>query len=229
MSSNSKTGPIPTTMTDHSSCPSSCPLKGKSCYAELGYLGSLWNKVDEYKAAMDWEQLCGAVRSLPPKQLWRHNVAGDLPPSDAGNEHIDEEKMAQLVQANKRRKGFTYTHKKPGVGANARVVAAANAGGFTVNLSANNVKEADSYMKLGIAPVVTILPSTAVSGLGTPGVFHATTPGGYRLVVCPASREGSEMTCDRCGVCQIANRKTIIGFPAHGVRKQSLDKQLSGS
>ncbi len=80
-SSNSKTGPIPVTTTERSSCPPSCPLAGDGgCYAEAGYYTRLnWTAVSEKRRGMDWVDFVDTIDSLPKHTLWRHNVAGDLP------------------------------------------------------------------------------------------------------------------------------------------------------
>jgi hypothetical protein len=36
------------------------------------------------------------------------------------------------------------------------------------------------------------------------------------IVVCPAERLAS-MTCARCRLCARASRRSIVGFPAHGL------------
>ena len=39
LSKNSKTGPVAASYAGQQSCPASCPLKGKGCYAEKGRIG----------------------------------------------------------------------------------------------------------------------------------------------------------------------------------------------
>ncbi|MGF2053138.1 DUF7227 family protein, partial [Enterococcus casseliflavus] len=86
------------------------------------------------------------------------NQAGDLAPSSTGE--LDVALLDMLVQANKGRRGFTYTHYEPR-GANRDALRRANDGGFTVNLSAETLRQADSYVSIGCAPVVVALPSNA--------------------------------------------------------------------
>ncbi|GAD23489.1 hypothetical protein [Acidovorax sp. MR-S7] len=76
-----------------------------------------------------------------------------------------------------------------------------------INLSANDLDHADQLVDLGIAPVVTLLPADQV----TPTV----TPAGRTVAICPASVR-DDVSCATCGVCAVAHRKAIIGFPAHG-------------
>jgi len=77
-SSNAKVGKIPTTTTDRTSCPDSCPLKDKGgCYAEAGYYTRInWDKVDSGERGASWDDLCESVSKLPEGQLWRHNYVG---------------------------------------------------------------------------------------------------------------------------------------------------------
>jgi hypothetical protein len=206
-SRNSKTGPIPVSTTSADTCPDACPLKnGGGCYAEANFhLRQHWSKVTRNERGSGWGDFCDEIAALPDGQLWRHNQAGDLP--GEGN-RINTAELGQLVAANKGKRGFTYTHK-PMTPDNRIAVTAANAHGFTVNLSANNVTHADELAELEIAPVVVVLASTVQ------GNVKVETPAGRRVVVCPATYR-EDITCASCGLCQVRDRKVIVGFPAHG-------------
>lgn len=209
VSSNTKTGAIPTTITEKDSCPDVCPLKGgHGCYAESGHVNLHWSKVSQ--SGLNWSEFCQKIEALPMGEFWRHNVAGDLPHV---NGYILRDELRQLTAANKGKKGFTYTHHDMRSQTNRKEIARANAYGFTVNLSANNPSHADELAALGIAPVVTILPIDA-SGI----LF---TPQGRKIVVCPATSENSNVTCKTCQLCALPNRAgVIVGFPAHGIQKK---------
>lgn len=209
ISSNSKTGPIPTTITEKESCPDVCPLKGGGgCYAETGHVNLHWSKVAQ--SGLSWSEFCSKIEALPTGEFWRHNVAGDLPHY---NGYISRSAMDLLITANKGKKGFTYTHHDMTIVSNRIAVAIANVYGFTVNLSANNPAHADELAALGIAPVVTILPIDAT------GILF--TPRGRKIVVCPATSENSNITCKSCQLCALPNRAgVIVGFPAHGIQKK---------
>jgi hypothetical protein len=88
----------------------------------------------------------------------------------------------------------------------ASAIAKANRDGFTINLSGNNLDHADALADLGIAPVVTVLPSDGTS---------TTTPKGRKVVQCPATSR-DDVSCKTCQLCQ-RQRDVIVGFPAHGV------------
>ena len=216
-SGNAKTGPIPVTMTDKNSCPSNCGLLGSGCYANLGMVGMHWRRLDN--AGLTLQALAEKIRSIPRGQLWRHNVAGDIPQQSSGV--ICADTLQTLTEANKGRKGFTYTHNRV-LGSdtlateNQKLIKQANIRGFTVNLSADTLAEADAMMRLNIGPVVTLLPDDATDKVSY-------TPAGNAIVICPAvSVDG--MTCAQCKLCANPNRKSIVGFPAHGVAKKKANK-----
>lgn len=216
VSRNIKTGPIPVSTTEESSCPPECPLKGTDCYARFGPLGIHWRKVVD--KGMEWWEFCKKVRKLRKFQLWRHNQAGDLPQLEDGT--IDGEKCGQLSEASKHTRGWTYTHYDPTNDHNAEIIGKMNSiPGMTVNLSSDSLTEADEYYKLGIGPVVTILPLDA-------SPRQNKTPNGIPIVVCPAQTQ-DEMSCDICKLCQIRDRKSIVGFFAHGTAKKRLSKKLT--
>lgn len=204
-SSNRKTGAIPVTYTERASCPPSCPHYRADCYAEDFYTRMAWDKVPQRGGTL--EALCEAVAALPEGQLWRHNVAGDLP---GEGEAVDPVALGEIVRANTGRRGFTYTHKKS---PEALAWAAhATRWGFTVNLSADDAGEADALAEHG--PVCAIVPTD------TPEKSY--TPEGRTIIVCPAQTR-EDVTCASCGLCAIPDRRVIIGFRAHGTRARVAD------
>jgi len=213
-SANVKTGAIPTSVTSSESCPPSCPLNGSGCYAESGPLAIHWKKTTEGSRGMDWDSFCSAIEALPHGQFWRHNVAGDLPSENDDRELISPAMLGSLVAANRGKKGFTYTHKTQRE-ANFSWIKAANEWGFTVNLSANSLEEADSLAARNVAPVVTILP------IDSPR--KTLTPSGRSVVTCPATYR-DDISCVTCQLCAISSRSVIVGFPAHGTSKKKAEK-----
>lgn len=207
-SSNRKTGPIPTTYSERETCPPSCPHYRDDCYAEDFYTRLAWDKVPTRGGSID--DLAAAVAALPEGQLWRHNVAGDLP---GIGEKIDGRALGQIIKANKGRRGFTFTHKTR-TARNRALIATANSGGFTVNLSADDVGQADTLAAYGVGPVVSVVP------IDTPEKFI--TPQGRPGIVCPAQTR-EEVTCQTCGLCSLASRRVIIGFRAHGSKAKTAD------
>ena len=206
-SSNRKTGPIPQTYTSRDSCPPSCAHFRADCYAEDFYTRLTWDKVPT--RGTDLTGLTAAIKRLPMGQLWRHNVAGDLP---GEGETIDAAALGEIVKANRGRKGFTYTHKhSPDA---IQWAGHATQWGFTVNLSADDAGHADELSAHGL-PVVAIVP------MDTPK--HSTTPQGRPILICPAQTT-EHMTCALCALCQRADRRQIIGFRAHGTKAKQADR-----
>lgn len=212
-SANSKTGPIPVSTTAKASCPKDCPFRGgNGCYAEYGPLAIHWKAVSAGQRGVRWTEFCQDINTLPDGQIWRHNQAGDLLHRRG---RIDARALVELTAANRRAAalGFTYTHHRvlgpsPLAGWNRTFIERANRYGFTINLSADSLAHADKLFDLGIGPVAAVLPK-GFEGKNTK------TPGGKRVVVCPAYTH-ENVTCEGCKLCARANRRTIVGFPAHG-------------
>jgi hypothetical protein len=225
-SRNAKVGAMPVSTTSKDTCPDACPLRASGCYAEAGPLGMLWAALSRAvpgetvkraagnMATMTWSQFTAAVAALPDGTLWRHNQAGDLP---GAGDAIDRDALDALVAANEGKRGFTYTHK-PLSGEhgaeNYQAIAGANHNGFTVNVSADNLREADELASIDVGPVVVVLPHDFASA------SHSTyTPDGRRVAQCPATYR-DDVSCASCQLCQRQNRKVIVGFPAHGASKR---------
>ena len=206
-SGNSKTGPIPVTYSERETCPPSCPHYRADCYAEDFYTRLAWDKVPASGGTL--AELCASIEALPAGQLWRMNVAGDLP---GQGEELDPVALGEIVRANIGRRGFTYTHKKSPDALH--WVAHANAWGFTVNLSADDAGDADALAETGSGPVCAIVPSD------TPEKSY--TPAGRTIIVCPAQTR-QDVSCSTCGLCARADRQVIIGFRAHGTRARVAD------
>ncbi|NBW57224.1 hypothetical protein EBR43_05460 [bacterium] len=213
VSGNRKTGPIPTTMTERESCPTTCPFYDKGCYAKTGLTAIHWRKV--VKNGLEWNDFLKKVKSISHNQLWRHNVSGDLPHNDG---IINAEKVSELVNANRGRRGFTYTHHKLNK-ANLEVIKSSNNNGFTINASTESVEVADSIMTEHKIPAVAVINSNCDKR------FFKTSSG-RKVVVCPATIH-ENVNCSTCGLCQQSNREFIIAFPAHGVAKKTVNQIVS--
>lgn len=214
-SENRKTGAMPVSISDSSTCPKSCPLLKNGCYARNWPLGWQWRRVDN--GGRTWAEFLAEVRKIPRGNIWRHNQAGDLP---GLGDRLDVARLGELVAANGSRRGFTYTHKPLRRRVERQAVADANAAGFVVNLSADTLAEADKLAALDVGPVVVVLGRGSAGGV---------TPAGRRVVRCPA--EGAQrgtVTCASCQLCADAGRRTVIGFTAHGSRWKLADKIAKG-
>lgn len=222
-SANRKVGPIPVSTTEEDSCPSSCPLRGTNCYARFGPLGMHWRKIGIGGRGLQWSLFCCAVAKFVADTLWRHNQAGDLPKcetlSDDNVDRIDADKCTELSDASAHTRGWTYTHYDPTDDHNRKVIADMNSRqGMTVNLSADSLEQADQYFGLDIGPVCVILPRDAETKGNK-------TPNGLPIVTCPA-QTNEDMSCKQCKLCQVRNRKSIVGFLAHGTASKRLSEKL---
>jgi len=216
-SKNSKTGNIPQSYSPASTCPITCPLQGAGCYGDNFTTKQTWRRLDSGDVGIPWDEFLSKVREIEVGRRWRHNVVGDLV---SDGTCIDLEKLDELVKANRGRRGFTYTHHPLTNPGELDAVANANARGLTINLSADSLSEADRKAALGVAPVVTLLPSDSPTRA-------LRTPEGRKVIVCPAqTHEG--VTCLSCGLCARVDRP-IIGFRAHGTRKRSVDSMIAKS
>lgn len=211
VSSNRKTGPIPTTTSEKSTCPDSCPFKTKGCYAAGGPQNIHWQAVSNKERGTSWDGFISKVQKIQRGQLWRHNVSGDLPHQDGT---IDGNKIFQLVGANKGKKGFTYTHHALNE-TNLGVIKFANDSGFTINVSTENVEVADRIMTDHKIPAVAVVNSEESRRF-----FN--TSSGRKVIVCPATIH-ENVTCATCKLCAKADREFIIAFPAHGNAKKTVN------
>jgi len=181
---NPITGPIMVTTSPRATCPQSCafkkggdgPLAGL-CYAEHGALGGyVWTLLDRTpvgRTVMNgtrvygFDELLYIVRALEPGALWRHNIAGDLTSNNQST--IERAALRAIIDANKGRRGFTFTHYDVLTNlANRQVIEEANSNGFTINLSGNSLAHADALADLRIAPVTVILPAGTKRNTTTP-------------------------------------------------------------
>lgn len=225
ISRNVKLGPMPASTSSRSTCPGSCPLKGKGgCYAEYGPMSIFWGKVDRGEVGGDFEVFVKEVEQLPKRQIWRYGQAGDLP---GEGDNIDHDQMIRLAKANRSRPVIAFTHKPP-TPTNIATLKLARDLGFHVNLSANNVRHADDLSQHGLN-VVVVLPAEYGREKGETKTQYRTrlnelpkfTPGGSRIAVCPATF--TDTNCLQCGACaRPGDRGAVIGFPAHGTKKKQV-------
>jgi len=210
-SSNAKTGSIPVSTSPKSTCPDDCAMKA-ACYASTGPLALHWAKVSSGQRGISWGEFVGQIDNLNLGQLWRHNQAGDLP---GNGKTVDPVKLGELVHANIGKRGFTHSHYRDSK--SLAWIKLANEWGFTINLSANDLADADFLADTCAGPVVTVLRSDQNE--------NTVTPGGRRVVICPATQR-DDVSCSTCQLCQ-RQRDVIVGFPAHGTKKRVIDIKLA--
>jgi hypothetical protein len=159
------------------------------------------------KVSLNLDALCDRISALPDATLWRYGIAGDLP---GQGETVDAYALGRIVQANRGKRGFAFSHKHSPEAI--RWIRHAVEWGFTVNLSADDAGQADVLAETGL-PVACLVP------MDTPE--RSTTPAGRPIRICPAQTR--DTTCKDCQLCSRPNRKVIVGFRAHGTRARRAD------
>lgn len=213
-SGNKKLGGIGGAIVSPETCPPSCGFYGRGCYHEFGFSGLHWRNVAE--RGLPWDEFLAAVRAQPEGALWRYAVAGDLP---GVGERLDVPRLQAMAEANRGRRGFTFTHKRLEAPGELEAVAAANAAGFTINLSADTLEQADERAQLGVGPVAVVVPTGAPRKLRTPA--------GRPVFLCPAQAH-QDVTCANCQICARPRRAGVVAFEAHGQMKHTVSKIACG-
>ena len=220
VSSNRKTGPIPVSTSSAKTCPPTCPLAANGCYANGGPMALHWREVTNGNRGVVWADFLEAIRNLPKGQLWRHNAAGDLwKPGTV----IGSAALTQLVEANRGRRGFTYSHH-PRTPSTVRAFKSATAHGFTVNASCHSETEADAAVADGLRAVV-IVPAAETRN-------RWQSPGGNPIVLCPAQRDGERfaaMDCATCQLCAARPQHVVVAFKAHGNGRRKAEATLGAA
>ena len=149
-SGNAKTGPIPVTTTERTSCPTTCPFYDKGCYAKSGPLAFHWRKVSDGERGTDWQGLT----SLSDHYLsvsYGDTIRLVILPHTEGQ--INSTLLGSLVKANRGKRGFTYTHHVLN-NHNTWLIEVANQFGFTVNVSTESKDDAVAAFNKGLPAVV---------------------------------------------------------------------------
>lgn len=216
VSRNAKTGPIPVSTSSRDTCPDTCPFRGNGCYADAGPLALHWDAVTSGARGVAWSAFLQLIRRLPRRQLWRHNQAGDLwKPGTA----IGRAALAQLVDANRGRRGYTYSHHKR-TPATVQAFRAATANGFTVNASCETEAAADAAMADGLRAVFVVAADDQRVAW--------TTAGGNRAVTCPAQRLAG-MDCATCQLCYGRPQNIAVAFRAHGTGRRRVESVIAAA
>lgn len=222
-SENHKTGRMPVSTSPHETCPESCPFRSSGCYGNYGPLAVWWKgcSANSGDTRTEYAALLRRVRDeIPAGVVWRHNQAGDLLSDDQGM--IDVDAARSLVEANKGKHGYTYTHypviPQQDVSAavashNREIVEEMNRNGFVVNISCNSMLHADHVLASGIEAPVTCM----VHDIGN-DVRTLLSPGNNRVVICLNTTLGK--TCTECMLCMRTERGGIVAFPVHGTGKK---------
>ena len=219
VSGNGKTGPIAVSMTEQSSCPTTCAFAGAGCYAAYGHNLLHWKKVPE--RGTPWSDFIHRLRRLGPMDMFRHNVAGDLP--HAGGYLIPELVNELARVAGHLRAAWTYTHHRLN-SHNLAIIREAIANGLVINVSCEDTHIAALNALRGLPPVCVVPPEA-------PTCFREE---GVTFVQCPATLR-EDINCRNCGgprgipLCARSDRKVVVTFPAHGPGRKKAAEVARGA
>ena len=215
-SSNLKLGPIASTRSARSSCPSSCVFKGNGCYGDNFPLSLHWGKLDH--SGLSWAELMDKVRTIPRGAIWRHNEVGDLDTVE-GSTLIDPVRVYDLIQAGRGTDPIIYTHHTQ-TPANIALLQSARAYGLPINASCETVEQVERCLDEGVNAVLTVARGE---------VEKTTKLEGVRLVPCPQETRHHKLTCKDCGLCAVdrASKGVAIVFHAHGGQAKKVESALN--
>ncbi len=209
-SGNSKTGFATVTYRTQETCPTTCPLYQKGCYAK----GRIFGIPERYVPEEDnpeYAQVRELVQLMPKGGIFRANVSGDV--LDASGE-LDEGYASALSHVAINRPDtevFSYTHAW-------RKLKPDFAPGVTFNASTESAAGIEEAAAAGWPTVVTD------PGPDDPTSLIGQTIAGRKVVQCPAQTKG--LTCEQCRLCARPNRKSTVAFAVHGSGKNIAAKQV---
>lgn len=215
LSKNAKVGPAAATYAPtNASCPKSCPLAGRGCYAEGGHVGLVTRRLNEAAVGATPLQVAKAEAAAIDSgrafgQALRLHVSGDCRTEPAARAV-----SAAAVRFRMRGGGqvWTYTH------AWRRVPRVAWAG-VSVLASCDRPSQGLAALARGYAPAVTVSHHTSE---------RATVSHGVEWIPCPNQTRG--VTCTECRLCWNADVRERAGqgiaFAAHGEKGRALAKRL---
>lgn len=221
-SENRKTGPVAVTYASQTTCPSSCPLLGKGCYAENGPMRTITKRladgaegVSAVEVAREEARL---IRATPAVSDLRLHGVGDCKDDECAS--IVAEACGEYLGRGESFgvKAWTYTHAW-------RNVCRDSWGVVSVLASCHGVPEAEEAMRLGYAAAV-IVDAFEDGGKAWREYGDGEEP--VRLV--PCRFQVDKTPCKQCRLCmddaKLLESNTVIAFAAHGQRRASVLKSL---
>ena len=220
-SGNSKIGRIDTTYASTTSCPASCILRKKGCYAMSGMVGIHAARMNRESAGKDSRDIaraeakaidsaykCGKV---PFTDLRLHTV-GDC--KSSCNVKVVNEAVGRW-KARGGNKAYTYTHAFS-------VVKRSEWYHVSVFASIDSISQAKEATEQGYACSFVVADHASKKAFKVPGSDITWLP-------CPAQTMGK--TCEECRICMDADKlfrnNQGVAFAAHGVYKNAIKKRLN--
>ena len=194
---NQKLGGIPASWSERGTCPPSCGLYEAGCYASYGKLGFHWKNVT--RDGLPWEGFLEKVRGLEESQVWRHNVAGDL---QGSGQQLDVKRFTELVEANRGRRGFTFTHRSSARWRPSTSLWQTRTVSPSIYPPTRRLKRTDWSTSRSVRD------NSSAARRPRPGPQDPSRSACDGL----SGGDGRSLTCLECQLCAIPDRKTIIGF-----------------
>lgn len=202
-------------------CPNSCSLKDKGCYAQLSMVGMHVRRLDQESEGQSAIQVAKAEAyaidncydgdSVPSNRDMRLHVAGD------SRTLIGTRIINNAIGRWKERGGgfcWSYTHAW-------KRIARSNWSNVSILASVETIKEANEARKQGYAPAIVVDEFNGDKAFKLKG-------SDVKWIPCPAQTR--EVGCSDCRLCMKAdflyNSNSGIAFAAHGVRKETIKRRL---
>jgi hypothetical protein len=208
-SGNKKLGKhIAVTYASQGSCPKTCPLFQKGCYAETGPMfWSVTSKLNKSAIKNSFEialEEAMQIDSLSGKNHLRIHVVGDCNTADSA-EIIA--KASERYMSKHKKIAWSYTHNHS--------ILREKWGNVSILRSCHNVKQVEKAFRDGYASALIFkqFPSDKT--------FSLTKD--IRVIPCPF-QTGKAESCEKCKLCLQADKlhknRLVIGFETHGVKKK---------
>jgi hypothetical protein len=204
------------------SCPSSCELKEKGCYAQLGNVGIHVIRLDKEADGMTALQLARSEAkaidnaykggTIPENRDLRLHVAGE-------SRTITGTKIINKAVGRWKNRGgndcWSYTHAW-------RNVTREEWSNVSVLASIDSINDVEAARQQGYAPAIVVSEFASAKAFKMSG-----SP--TKWIPCPAQTK--EVGCTNCRLCfdadRLYNGNFGIAFSAHGVKKNQIKRKLN--
>jgi hypothetical protein len=222
-SENSKLGKMDAVYTSiKSTCPDTCELKDKGCYAALSFVGIVSRRLDKEARKLSPLQVARAEAraiiesyrggKVPEGTVLRLHVSGDSR-TLAGTRIIDKAVGKWLARGG--RVGYSYTHAW-------RHVPRKTWRNTSVLASVDSIDQVEAARSQGYAPAMVV--PTHISDKA-----YVLAGSDTKWIPCPNQTRG--ITCNKCGLCFNADRlhdsNMGIAFAAHGSKQKEVKRRLT--
>jgi hypothetical protein len=195
-------------------CPSTCPLWKKGCYAEYSCTRIQADRAGK-TTRQDADKLFNYLTRLPKNHLVRLHVTGDF--FTEGGKRVDAQYLFALARAAICRPDltiWTYTHAR-GRALRRILKFTETLSNVTVNVSCDSMSEAVRMFDDEELPVVVSAGED----------FKDISLDGVKFRICSAQKS-DKITCNKCRLCARKDRDFIIAFLAHGTGKKCFQTWL---